>query len=208
MKISAMLLVLLTIACCVLGVLYYKSCNDPIDPLIDELKADIETRDEQLKMKDEALEEIKKEHDKKIAELNGVIDSANTIITNLEEKDKETSGELSELEEKFENLEDKDEKISNLQGQLTLWKARLDLSSQKLKKKDTIIFSLQKKFDEEHTLYLAQELVVIDYKKSIATRDELIAALNQKLRHRSRSRWLERAGFVTLSGILLYSHLR
>jgi len=206
------LLIIFAVAFAVCLFLVVRDCNDSPDAEIDRLKGEvaekdkqIERRDAQLKIKNEALEEIKEDYEEKISELNGAIDSANTIIENVTV---ESDARLEDLEKKDSELTDYKDKYENMTAQRDEWKNKFTLV---VREKDSVIASAQKKFEEERDLRETTEIVLSDHKialverdDALASRDELIESLEKKLRTRNRWRTLERLAFLSLSGVLLY----
>jgi len=201
------LLVIFAVAFAVCLFLVVRDCRAPDDPRIVELKEEIEARDEQLKIKEQGLQELRERNDALQAEKDGAIDSANTVIEGLKRDDHDKSLRIQSLESEYEKLQSKDEQIVNLRAQVGAWKGRFSLSQETIAEKDTIIFSLREKIEEEVRFRQAVEVVLQDYKNSIAVRDELISELTKKLHRTSRWRTLERLAGLALIGTLTYSAL-
>lgn len=205
MKINGLTIGLL-VALVILLIYNFRSCNVN-DAEIARLEAIVESKDVQLEEKSKAYEADKKAHEEKINELNGAIDSANTVIAKLEEKDVDKSKEIKELEDGYKNLEKDAEKIYNLQEQIDNWKIRFSIAQDKIAEKDKIIFSLQKKYNNELNLRLKSEKLLISMRESQVMRDELIAGLEKKLRSKQRASILERGVGLGIIAALAYSAL-
>ena len=205
MKINGLTIGLL-VALVILLVYNFRSCNDNGEE-IGRLKGIIEEKDVELSEKSEAYEVDKKVHEEKINELNGAIDSANTVIARLEEKDIGKSDKIRELENKYKNLETDTERVNNLEAQVESWKTRFSISQDKIAEKDKIIFSLQDKYQSELNMRVDCEKLLKTFLESQAIRDELIAELNKKLRSKQRASVLERGVGLVVIAALAYGAL-
>ena len=203
LKINPLTVVLL-IGFVVCLVVIFKSCNQDLGAEIGRLKGEIEARDDQIKMKEQGLAEIKSDRDRIEAEMDGAIDSANTVIATLNEKDEQKAKKIDDLEKQVESAENKHSQVQSLRKIIGLWEERFSLAQDAIVEKDAIIFSLKKKLSAEKKLRLAVEVVRNDYKDSLQTHKELISELTKKLRPRSRWQTMERLAFDGVAGLLLY----
>ena len=89
-----------------------------------------------------------REHEAKIDELNGMVDSSNTVISNLATEDKRKLSRTRTLEEAADSLDDTEyvARIANLEKQVSVWKDRFNLCQQGIAEKDKIIFALNEKY--------------------------------------------------------------
>jgi len=201
------LTVVLLIGFVVCLVIIFRSCQYDPGAEIGRLKGEIEARDEQIKMKEQGLAEIKADRDRIEAEMNGAIDSANSVIANLEAKDEEQKNKIDGLKEEYMLLQEQAQRLDNLKEQVSAWKQRFDLAQKKLTEKDEIIFSLTQKYNKELELRKVTEIVLGDYKQQALVRNELISELERKLRHKNRWQTLERLAFLAIAGLLTYQTL-
>jgi len=201
------LTVVLLIGFVICLVIIFRSCQCDPGEEIGRLQGEVEARDEQLEIKEAGLKELEQRHEEKIAELNGEVDSAYTVIETLRAEDHNKSETIVRLESEFDKLSDKDPQIKNLKAQVEEWKGRFSLAQDKLSEKDKIIFSLQEKYEAELELRKVTQVVLEEYKTGLGIRDELVAELERKLRSTSRWQTLERLAFLAVSGVLLYSTL-
>ena len=123
--------------------------NCRLSPNINRLEGRIALQDEVIEKGDNvlreagrALREAEKTHDKRLAELNGLVDSSNTVIARLMEEDKSKEKRIEELEEELPKLSTAEEKIEYWKTWGTEWKERFTLCIQVTDEKDKIIFSL------------------------------------------------------------------
>ena len=201
------LTVVLLIGFIVCLVIIFRSCQYDPGEEIGRLKGEVEARDEQLEIKEQGLQELREKNDALQAEKDGAIDSSNTVIDRLQVESDLKSQAIERLEIEFDKLSDKDAKIENLQAQVVAWESRFSLAQDTIAEKDAKIFSLQDKYESELELRQSTEIVLEDYKKSIAVRDELVSELERKLKSKSRWQTLERLAFVGVAGLLLYNSL-
>lgn len=201
------LTVVLLIGFIVCLVIIFRSCQYDPGEEIGRLKGEVEARDEQLEIKEQGLQELREKNDALQAEKDGAIDSSNTVIDRLQVESDLKSQAIERLEIEFDKLSDKDAKIENLQAQVVAWESRFSLAQDTIAEKDAKIFSLQDKYESELELRQSTEIVLEDYRKSIAVRDELVSELERKLKSKSRWQTLERLAFVGVAGLLLYNSL-
>jgi len=201
------LTVVLLIGFIVCLVIIFRSCQYDPGEEIGRLKGEVEARDEQLEIKEQGLQELREKNDALQAEKDGAIDSSNTVIDRLQVESDLKSQAIERLEIEFDKLSDKDAKIENLQAQVVAWESRFSLAQETIAEKDAKIFSLQDKYESELELRQSTEIVLEDYRKSIAVRDELVSELERKLKSKSRWQTLERLAFVGVAGLLLYNSL-
>jgi len=201
------LTVVLLIGFVICLVIIFRSCQYDPGAEIGRLQGEVEARDEQIEMKEQGLQELREKNEALQAEKDGAIDSANTVIANLEEKESGLKNKIGALEKDYTLLQTEAEQIDNLKEQVISWKGLYKAALDRIDEKNTIIFSLKEKYNKEHSLRLATEVVLDDAKKSIAVRDELILELERKLRHKARWQTLERLAFVGVAGLLLYNSL-
>lgn len=199
------LTVVLLIGFLVCLVVIFKDCDGDLGDEIGRLQEEVEARDEQIKIKEQGLKELREENESLQAEKDGAIDSSNTVIDKIKTDNEKKDREISLLRDEFDKLSDKDAKIENLKAQIQVWEQKFSLAEAMIAEKDEIIFSLQGKYESEIELRQATEVVLEDYKKSLAVRDELISELERKLRSTNRWRTLERLAGLTIVGVLVYS---
>lgn len=200
------LAIVIVIAFVILMIYNINSCKDNGEK-IGRLKGIIEERDIELSENSKAYEAGKKLHEEKIDELNANIDSANTVIAKLEEKDVDKSDKIKELEANYKTIETEAGKICNLEEQVEIWKARFSICQEKIVEKDKIIFSLQDKYNNEINLRLECEKLLNDLLEAQALKDELISELERKIRHRQRASILERGVGIAVIAALAYAAL-
>ena len=206
MKINGLSIGLL-IALVILLVYNFRSCNLN-DAEVARLEAIVESRDAQLAEKDKAYEDAKGEHEEKIAELDGAIDSYVTVIAKLEEEQVVKDDRIAELIKEDEQLEDYEPKYYNMKEQRDKWIAKFNLSEDKLSEKDKIIFSINEKYEAEKKLRIeGAEALIKEHKQNIKDRDELIAELKHRLKIKRRASTLERTVGLAVVAFLAYSAL-
>lgn len=175
---------------------------------IGRLEAKVEAGEAALLVKDKFMEKAQKEHDEKIAELNGMIDSAQTVIMNLEGKDKELAGALQGLETAELTLIEKGELIVNLRSQISIWRERFDLSQKTIAEKDKIIFSLTEKYESEHRLRLEISADKESWKVQYFELKGLNDFYQDQIKKQKRESRLERIGMGVLAGLAAYVILK
>ena len=106
-------------------------------------------------------------YEERIAELQGHIDSNETIIVANEGKDKELAERLLELKHAENALRDKDEVILNLRAQVETWQNRFSLAQDTISEQGKAIFSLK----EQNAL---QVKITLEKDGQILSRDELL----------------------------------
>jgi len=206
MKINGLTIGLL-IALVILLICNFRSCNIN-DAEIARLETVVESRDAQLEEKDKAYEANKKAHEEKINELNGTIDSANTVIAKIEEEQVVKDERIAELIKEDEELEDYKLKYENMTTQRDDWIAKFNLSEDNLVEKDKIIFSINEKYEAEKKLRIdGAESLIEEHKKNIKDRDDLIAELKHRLKIKKRASTLERTIGLAVVAALAYSAL-
>ncbi len=195
------------IAFIILLVYNLRSCNIN-DAEIARLEAVVESKDVQLAEKDKAYEADKKAHEEKINELNGAVDSANTVIAKIEEEQIVKDDRIAELMKEDEQLEDYEPKYYKMKDQRDEWIAKFNLSEDNLAEKDKVIFSLNEKYEAEKKLRIdGAESLIAEHKKNIEDRDELIAELKHRLKIRQRANTFERTIGLAVIAALAYSAL-
>ena len=181
--------------------LSFKAC-DVKDQEIVKLKSKVTTQGDVIEKKTSEYDALKSERDEKIAELNGMIDSSNTVVMRKEEEIATQDKKLKELREANKVLTNKDEIIENLKDQIIILDKKFTLARQQLDEKDKIIFALNKKYEAEHRLRLQGEDVIEALVKQVDTQGELIDKLEKKIAYQSRVAWYWKVG-GPLAGILL-----
>ena len=211
LKIAIVALAILTIF------LMARSCK--LSPKVNRLQGEIALRDEliakgseALKASDKSLRDAEKAHSKKIGELNGMIDSSNTVIARLGESDKAKAKRIRDLEATLPNLNTVEEQIAYYTTWGQEWKDRFSLCQQTVGEKDKIIFSLTQKYEAEFQLRLQTEELIGDYKSQLSlstqqlqTQGNLVTKLERKLRW---NKSLKTGTVVALVGTVAYLVLR
>ena len=198
LKIAIVALAILTIF------LMARSCK--LSPKVNRLQGEIALRDEliakgseDLKASDKSLRDAEKAHSKKIGELNGNIDSANTVIERLGESDKAKAKRIRDLEATLPNLNTVEEQIAYYTTWGQEWKDRFSLCQQTIGEKDKIIFSLNQKY-EAGELILSQTSESLTLHKNqiyqLETQVETLSSLSQTLKRRLRQSKVVRTGAV------------
>ena len=133
--------------------------NCRLSPKINRLEGQIASQqklidygEKTLRENERALKLERRNHDERVAELNGMVDSSNTVIARLTEKDKTKAERIEELEELVSQSPTAEEKIEYLTTLSAEWKERFTLCTQAVGEKDKIIFSLQEKYEAESLL--------------------------------------------------------
>ncbi len=175
------------------------------DTLIEGGRQDLETAGRQL-----ALE--RKAHDRLMGELNGMIDSSNTVIALLTEEDAVKARRIGELEALHPESPTEEEIIDNWQERTELWKNRFSLCQGVIVEKDVIIFSLQEKYAAELQLNLQVESLLGDYKSQVSlletqlhSTDSLTATLERKLR---ANKAMKTGAVLAFVGVVVYVLVR
>jgi len=180
-------------------------------PLYDEisiLKAQVEFNEQRLKKKDAELEIIVAGYERKIAELNGNIDSAMTVVARLEGADEKIRAQTIELARSEALITDKDELIGNLRKQIEAWKERFSLAEQRLAEKDRIIFALSEKYEAEHKIRLEISASLESWKAQYESLKTLNAKNEKRYLSEKRKRTAEKIIFASVAGIAIYSLIK
>lgn len=166
------------------------------DTLIEGGRQDLKTADRQL-----ALE--RKAHDRLMGELNGMIDSSNTVIARLMEEDAVSERRIGELEALHPESPTEEEIIDNWQERTELWKNRFSLCQAVIVEKDTIIFSLSQKYEAESQLRSRVEGLLGGYKTQVSLLEtqlhstaSLTATLERKLKYNKSVKTVSVLAFV------------
>jgi len=194
-----------------------KSCK--LSPKINKLQGEIALRDTLIEEGDKALSEVgraleqaSKSHEKRLAELNGLIDSSNTVIARLEEEGHHKTERIEELEETFPQLSTAEEKIEYWKTWGTEWKEQFQLCSQVVVEKDKIIFSLTEKYEAEQTIRLSVEQSLnLTEKQLLLLQAQVheISSLNQTLIRKFRwSKSVRTGTTLAFVGVVAYLFLR
>lgn len=149
----------------------------------------IDEGDKTLKQAEKALNKEIKAHAKREAELNGLIDSSNTVIERLTASGLEKARRIRELEDSFPEPPTAEEEIEHWRALTIEWKGRFTLCTETVGEKDKIIFALREKYEALSLLHLQVDGVLDGYrnqvpllKGQIQTQGVLIAKLERKLR--------------------------
>ena len=168
----------------------------------------IREQDATIKTKDKAYRDAEKAHEKRLAELNGLIDSSNTVIARLEEEDNKSNVRIEELEELISQPSTSEEKIENMEKLTLELKNRFSICQQTITEKDAVIFSLSEKYESVLLLLPPLEAQVEAYRKG---RQENLSQLkhyrqlSQKLSRQLRWNKSLRTGSILLSvGLTAY----
>lgn len=156
-----------------------------------------------LKQKEANYEELVETSEKKISELNGEIDSANTVLVRL-------TNENLGLEEKRQALEDSlagggsdYEKQSKVKDRIiSTYRTEVFNLKSEIAEKDKIIFALSGKYESEHALRLECEKLGSSYLQSLNAKDDQIRALSRIVGRTERREKLKTAGSLTLLALL------
>lgn len=107
------------------------------------------------------------ELEKKIDELNGNIDSSNSIIAGLNEADDKKARRIAELQDALDETKPLPEQITNLKEQVFEWKGRFQIAQGVIAEKDTIIFNLTAKYEAQVSISKNFEGLYIDTKTNL-----------------------------------------
>ena len=177
-----------------------KKSND-LNSENQELKikeADLEIR---LKETDAKANEIIDQYEKRIAELQGNIDSSNTVISNLGGESSVLEAKIKSLERVQETITDKDELIQNLQSQVNLWKERFSLAQAEIEEKDKIIFSLTEQYESAKGIIIKKDKQILSRDELLTIKDLRIAGLEKQIEHDKLWNTIKTYGFY---GSLIY----
>lgn len=129
---------------------------------------------DELIIKDKEAADAIAQYEEKIALINGEIDSANTVIANLEAQDEARRHRIDTLEAEYASLQECEPRLVNMTSQRDEWRSRFSLCEDIVVQKDRILFSLGVKYDTARA--------EIDIKDGlINARDDLIAVKSDRI---------------------------
>lgn len=187
---------------------FYESCN--VKKKLKKYEAIIVTHEETIVVIDTELKQAELEHAVEIAELNGMIDSSNTVIAGLEQdmgaQEQESQKKIGELEAEHSKLPTLQAKYDNAMSQIVAWKERFNLVvtnyKSQLGQKDKVIFSLKEKYTAEYNLRVETENSLADYKSLyLELADEVVPALMKDLERAGGTFWTKLA-YSSIGGAL------
>lgn len=109
-----------------------------------------------------------KEQLAKIDELNGAIDSANTVIVDLEKGQTKAGNTIVKLNDTLAQAKTDAEKVPILESLVKEWSNKFSLAQNQLAEKDKIIFSLTEKYESQVRISLQY---TVDWKNEKALRE-------------------------------------
>ena len=177
-----------------------KKSND-LNSKNQELKikeADLEI---QLRETDAKVNEAIDQYEQRIAELQGNIDSSNTVISNLEQESSGLEAKIKSLERAQINTKDKDELIQNLQSQVHLWTERFSLAQAEIAEKDKIIFSIKEQYESARGIIIEKDKQILSRDELLTIKDLRIAGLEKQIKHDELWNKIKTYGFY---GSLIY----
>ncbi len=137
---------------------------------------------------------LQRETGEKIAELNGMVDSSNTVIAHKEEEIATQDDKLGELREAQKILINDRDIIENLKQQIFLLDKKFTLARSELREKDKVIFALNEKYEYEHTLRLQADNLLEKLSRQGEDKILLIQNLKKQLAHQKRVSLYEKLG--------------
>jgi len=189
------------IASIVCVTLSYKCCGDRDDEIL-RLKAEIADQKDVIVEKEASYNKLRDDTEAMVAELNGMIDSSNTVIARKDEEIATQDERLAELREANKVLTNKDEIIENLKEQVFILDKKFTLAQAQLSLKDNVIFALNEKYKVEYKLRLESEALCEGLRVQVKKQILLIDALEMKLAYQKRVSLYQKIGFGAL-GLLL-----
>jgi len=177
-----------------------KKSND-LNSENQELKikeADLEI---QLRETDAKVNEAIDQYEQRIAELQGNIDSSNTVISNLEQESSGLEAKIKSLEHAQISIKDKDELIQNLQSQVHLWTERFSLAQAEIAEKDKIIFSLTEQYESAKEIIIEKDKQILSRDELLVIKDLRIGGLEKQIEHDKFWNKIKTYGFY---GSLIY----
>ena len=178
------------------------------DRRVDELRGQYEEASRIAEVEKRIKEETIREQQEKIGTLDATIVVLNTTIAKKEENIGQLGGTIVNLEEEFSNLTDKDEKIANLVSQVTIWKEKFTLSQGIIKDKDSVIFSLNGKYDAQVKISFSYKDMYESVQDVLVIRDKQVKELEKINRRLKLASGLKTGIVVTMAGVVLYSLLK
>lgn len=168
------------------------------------LKQKIITQQEGLDNAGIAYGELQAEHEQDMAELQGHIDSSNTVITNLEVGRQEHVLRIEELESQEPVDLPPLKEIAYWKEWGGEWKGRALKAEDQLVEKDKIILATEKQRDDEIDLRLAAEAMITQYAKQVADQYTMIQNLEKQIARKNSLSKLERGFALVAVAVLSY----
>ncbi len=143
----------------------------------------ITTADEQIKLATIA------ELEGKNSLLQGSIDSANTIIANLEGQQSDSDRDILNLEQSLAQAKTDAERVPILTALVDEWKGKFTLAQAQIAEKDKVIFSLTEQYHNEisvsanyKSLWEREHTLRLKCEEGIGLSDKRIATLNRTVK--------------------------
>jgi len=162
---------------------------------IKEAGIEIKALTETIKEKERAIVEME-------AERNGAIDSANTIIARKEEELRRKDEEITQLVKEGRNMDEWEAIAKNEKAQKDKWIEKFDLAEQSMAEMRTVIFQLNKKYDERVKLDL--EIIASweqKYDKAVALRELAFKIADEYRRALNKKKWESRISQIVALGL-------
>ena len=200
MKLKQIVVIILALIAVVVVIGLLRSNGDLSSENAELRDREIELQND-LQHQDQISKEAIAEYEKKIAELNGNIDSSNTIIAGIGEKDEALADRTKRLEAARREITNKDALISNLEQQVETWRARFSLAQDTIAEKDKIIFSLTDKYEIQLKITKEREAQILARDNLLEIKDLRIAGLEKQI---ARDHFWSKAKSYALVGTLGY----
>ncbi|MDD5007267.1 MAG: hypothetical protein PHC68_02555 [Syntrophorhabdaceae bacterium] len=147
-----------------------------------------------------------KEQLAKIDELNGHIDSANTVIATLQAHQEQANGTIGSLNDKLAQAQTDAEKVPILTALVQEWIGKFNLAQATIAEKDKIIFSLTEKYQAQLQIserYKADWTAETSLRTLAETRlnllDKRVVGLERKLKLRNAGDLILVAGAIAVA---------
>ena len=141
---------------------------------------------DELIIKDKEAADAIAQYEEKIALLNGEIDSANTVIANLEAQDEARRHRIDTLEAEYASLQECEPRLVNMTSQRDEWRSRFSLCDETVAQKDHVIFSLAAKYDLARKEIDIKDGLIVERDDLLGIKTERLAVLEKYLSKHDR----------------------
>lgn len=146
-----------------------------------DLKKQIQLREELIQEKQKDLEEQKKIYQQQILEYDRIIKTEQEHIEQVDSKNSKLNDKIKTLEKDFSNAKTCPEQLKISLKEIEAWKDKFSLSESGSKEKDVIILSLNKKYDSEKKLRISIEEIDKQRQTALADSNKLVSSLESKI---------------------------